>query len=385
MSANSFSASPSVEEALGERQRQAKPAPGAVSKPSGEYGATVVSRRNCVPPGPTARVDSNSLRAKLRRLIGRPAVSAGIAALVVLLFFSLATENFWSPLGIATWLESAATIGIMAVPVDLSAGVMVGFSGLVTGVLATHFGVNVWVSMLISLLMCAAIGALNGLLVLRTKLPSFIVTLASFFVLQGVNLAVVRAIIGQVSVQGMTQVPYFRSVQWLLASQTSLFGTGAFIQSSVWWWLAVVAIATWVLTRTRAGNWIFAVGGNFDAAKATGVPLNRTKIGLFMAVAVSGWLVGQISLFRFGTVQSGTGVGLELIYIICAVVGGCVMTGGVGSAVGPALGALIYGMANLGIIYAGWDNNWLKAFLGVMLLLAVLLNNYIRRRAVGLK
>ncbi|MCL1799935.1 MAG: ABC transporter permease [Promicromonosporaceae bacterium] len=331
---------------------------------------------------------------QVRRFLGKPAISAGVAALVILLFFSVATANFWSPLGIATWLESAATIGIMAVPVgllmtggefDLSAGVMVGFSGLVTGVLSTHYGLNVWLSVLISLVLCAAVGFLNGILVTRTGLPSFIVTLASFFVLQGVNLAVVRAIIGQVSVQGMANVPYFRSVQWLFASQTTMFGTGAFIQAVVWWWIAIVAIGTWILSRTRVGNWIFAVGGAVDAARATGVPVKRTKVGLFMAVAVCGWLAGQISLFRFGTVQSATGVGLELIYIICAVVGGCVMTGGVGSAVGPALGALIYGMVNLGIIYAGWDNNWLKAFLGVMLLFAVLLNNYIRRRAVGLQ
>jgi len=333
-------------------------------------------------------------QAKIRRLLGRPAISAAVAALVIFLFFALSTTTFATPLGIATWLESAATIGIMAVPIgllmtggefDLSAGVMVGFSGLITGVLTTHFHVSVWLAMLISLLLCALFGLLNGYLVMRTGLPSFIITLASFFVLQGINLAAVRALIGQVSVQGMAQVPYFRNVQWLLASQTSLFGTGAFIQSSVWWWLAIVALGTWILTRTRVGNWIFAVGGDVNAARATGVPVKRTKVGLFMAVAICGWLVGQISLFRFGTVQSSTGVGLELIYIICAVVGGCVMTGGVGSAVGPALGALIYGMANLGIIYAGWDNNWLKAFLGIMLLLAVLLNTYIRRRAVGLK
>lgn len=349
-------------------------------------------------PGASTTERGNMLmgdwRAAIRRTLGRPAISAAFAALIILLFFSFATDAFASPLGVATWLESAATIGIMAVPVgllmtggefDLSAGVMIGFSGLVTGVLTTHFHVSVWLAMLVSLLLCALVGLLNGFLVIRTGLPSFIVTLASFFVLQGINLAAVRAIIGQVSVQGMANVPYFRSVQWLLASQTSMFGTGAFFQSSVWWWLAIVAIGTWVLTRTKAGNWIFAVGGDVNAARATGVPVRRTKIGLFLAVAVCGWLAGQISLFRFGTVQSSTGVGLELIFIICAVVGGCVMTGGVGSAIGPALGALIYGMANLGIIYAGWDNNWLKAFLGVMLLLAVLLNNYIRRRALGLK
>ncbi|MCL1869384.1 MAG: ABC transporter permease [Promicromonosporaceae bacterium] len=326
------------------------------------------------------------------RLLRRPAVSAGIAALVIFVFFSVTTQSFASSAGIATWLESAATIGIMAVPVgllmtagefDLSAGVMVGFSGLVTGVLTTHYGVNVWLSMALSAVACLAVGVLNGMLVTRTRLPSFIVTLGTFFVLQGVNLALLKAIIGQVSIQGMNRVPGFRDVQWLLASRTSIFGMQ--VQASVWWWVAVVALGTWVLTRTRYGNWIYAVGGAFESAREVGVPVKRTKVALFTATAGCGWLVGQISLFRFGTAQSSSGIGLELIFIICAVVGGCVMTGGVGSAIGPALGALIYGMANLGIVYAGWDNNWLKAFLGVMLLLAVLLNNYIRERAEGLR
>lgn len=327
-----------------------------------------------------------------QRLLRRPAVSAGIAALAIFVFFSSITSTFASPAGIATWLESAAMIGIMAVPVgllmtggefDLSAGVMVGFSGLVTGVLTTHYGVNVWVAMALSALVCLAVGVLNGLLVTRTRLPSFIVTLGTFFVLQGINLAALKAVIGQVSVQGMNQVPGFRDVQWVLASRTDVFGMQ--VQASVWWWLAVVAVGTWVLTRTRYGNWIFAVGGAFESAREVGVPVKRTKVALFTATAGCGWLVGQIALFRFGTAQSSSGIGQELIFIICAVVGGCVMTGGVGSAIGPALGALIYGMANLGIVYAGWDNNWLKGFLGVMLLLAVLLNNYIRERAEGLR
>ena len=107
----------------------------------------------------------------------------------------------------------------------------------------------------------------------------------------------------------------------------------------------------------------------------------RTKIALFMTTAGAGWLVGMLLLFTTSTVQSNTGVGQEFIYIICAVVGGCLLTGGYGSAVGAALGALIYGMTYQGIIYAGWDNNWLKAFLGVMLLGAVLLNEWVRKRA----
>ena len=155
----------------------------------------------------------------------------------------------------------------------------------------------------------------------------------------------------------------------------------AAVYASVFWWIGVTAVATWVLLRTRAGNWIFAVGGAADLGppgRRSGLP---TKVGLFMTTAGAGWLVGMLLLFTTSTVQSNTGVGQEFIYIICAVVGGCLMTGGYGSAIGAALGALIYGMVNQGIVYSGWDNNWLKAFLGVMLLGAVLLNEWVRKRA----
>ncbi len=151
--------------------------------------------------------------------------------------------------------------------------------------------------------------------------------------------------------------------------------------ASVFWWIAVTVIATWVLLRTRTGNWIFAVGGAQLSARQIGVPVFKTKVGLFMTTAGAGWLVGMLLLFTTSTVQSNTGVGQEFIYIICAVVGGCLMTGGYGSAIGAAFGALIYGMVNQGIVYSGWDNNWLKAFLGVMLLGAVLLNEWVRKRA----
>jgi simple sugar transport system permease protein len=151
----------------------------------------------------------------------------------------------------------------------------------------------------------------------------------------------------------------------------------------VLWWFAVAAVATWILLRTRAGNWIFAVGGAKESARQVGVPVVKTKIGLFMGTAGAAWLVGMISLFRTSTVQANTGVGQEFIYIICAVVGGCLLTGGFGSAIGAALGALIYGMVFQGITFAQWDTNWLRTVLGGMLLAAVLLNNLVRTRAGG--
>jgi simple sugar transport system permease protein len=331
------------------------------------------------------RVASSSV---LTRLVRRPEVGAAVAALIIFVFFSASTTAFLSAAGASTWLESSAQFGIMAVAVallmiggefDLSAGTMVGTSGLVVGVLTTHSHLGIWPSVLISLLVAAAIGALNGWLVVRTKLPSFIVTLGTFFVLQGLNLAGTKAITGQVSIQGFSNVPGFYDLRWPFGSSMA-FG-GFTLQISVVWWLAVTAVATWVLLRTRAGNWIFAVGGDQNSARQVGVPVLRTKVGLFMTTATAGWLVGMLQLFKTSTVQASTGVGQEFIYIICAVVGGCLLTGGFGSAIGAALGALIYGMTLQGIVFAQWDNNWLKAFLGVMLLGAVLVNNWIRRRA----
>ncbi|WP_353651458.1 ABC transporter permease [Nakamurella sp. A5-74] len=325
-------------------------------------------------------------------MLRRPEVGAAVAALIIFGFFSIRTDAFLSPAGASTWLESSAQFGIMAVAVsllmiggefDLSAGTMVGTSGLVVGVLTTQWQLNIWLSVVVALVIALGIGALNGWLVVRTKLPSFIVTLGTFFVLQGVNLAGTKAITGQVSVQGFADVPGFYDLRWPFGSSTA-FGDFT-LQISVIWWVVVTAVATWVLLRTRAGNWIFAVGGDENSARQVGVPVLRTKVGLFMTTAAAGWLVGMLQLFKTSTVQASTGVGQEFIYIICAVVGGCLLTGGFGSAIGAALGALIYGMTYQGIVFAQWDNDWLKAFLGVMLLGAVLVNNWLRRRVEARK
>ncbi len=110
-----------------------------------------------------------------------------------------------------------------------------------------------------------------------------------------------------------------------------------------------------MLFKTRIGNWIFAVGGDQESARAVGVPVTKVKIGLFMFVGFCAWFVGMHLLFAFNTVQSGQGVGNEFLYIIAAVIGGCLLTGGYGTAIGAAIGAFIFGMVNQGIVYAGWN------------------------------
>lgn len=322
------------------------------------------------------------------QLIKRPEIGAMLGALLVFLFFSVVTEQFLSVGGAATWLDDASMLGIMAVAVamlmiggefDLSAGVMTASTALVTALLATQLGLNVWLALLVSLAFALAVGALNGWLVMRTGLPSFIVTLGSFLALQGLNLGITRLVTGSVQVSGMREAAGYESAGFLFASTFQIGGTSFYV--SIIWWVVFTVVASTVLMRTRFGNWIFAIGGAAQSSRAVGVPVVRSKILLFMTTAFAAWLVGSINILRYASVQANQGIGLEFQYIIAAVIGGCLLTGGFGSAVGAAIGALIFGMARQGIVYAGWNSDWFQLFLGVMLLAAVLVNNMLRRRA----
>jgi simple sugar transport system permease protein len=245
--------------------------------------------------------------------------------------------------------------------------------------LAYNLHLNLWVGAGLALILALAVGFLNGYLVMKTKIPSFLITLSSFFMLAGINLAVTKLVSGQVATQSVSDMQGFDSARAIFASSFTVFGVA--IRITVVWWLVFTAIATWVLFKTKIGNWIFAVGGDADSARAVGVPVTKVKIGLFMFVAFCAWFVGMHLLFAFNTVQSGQGIGNEFFYIIAAVIGGCLLTGGYGTAIGAAIGAFIFGMTNQGIVYAGWDPDWFKFFLGAMLLFAVIANNAFRNYA----
>jgi simple sugar transport system permease protein len=323
-----------------------------------------------------------------RRVMLRPELGALVGAVAVFAFFALYTDAFATARGIANVLDPAATLGIMAVVVallmiggefDLSAGVMTASSGLLVAMLTTEKGWNIWVAILAAVALGALVGLLNGVLVVRTRLPSFIVTLGTFLMLQGLNLGVTKLVTGTVQVRGVASAPGYDSAHAVFASTTDI--GGAAYRVTILWWVAITALATWVLLRTRPGNWIFAVGGSAPAARSVGVPAAKTKVGLFIAVSTTASLVGAMLLLRLTSVQANAGIGEEFQYIIAAVIGGCLLTGGYGSAVGAAIGALIFGMARQGIVFAGWDSDWFQLFLGALLLLATLLNHYVRRRA----
>ncbi|MET9390176.1 ABC transporter permease [Streptomyces sp. NPDC006624] len=339
-------------------------------------------------PGPKQTDGRTRQRPLALRLLARPEVGVFLGAVAVLVFFLFAAPPVRDGSSMANILYQSSTIGIMALPVallmiggefDLSAGVAVVTSALTASMLSYQLTLNVWVGVVVALIVSLGIGAFNGWMLVKTGLPSFLVTLGTFLILQGVNLAVTKLVTGNVATDDISDMDGFAGAQKLFASTFEVGGVN--VKITVVWWLVFAALATWVLLRTRYGNWIFAVGGNKDSARAVGVPVTFTKISLFMLVGFGAWFVGMHQLFSFNTVQSGEGVGQELIYIAAAVIGGCLLTGGYGSAIGPVFGAFMFGMVQQGIVYAGWNPDWFKAFLGVMLIGAVLINLWVQRTA----
>ena len=286
----------------------------------------------------------------------------------------------------AGWTDQAAQYGIVAVPVallmiggefDLSAGVMIGSSGLLLGYLTTFQDMNIWPAMVLVLLFGLVIGFINGLAVVKTKLPSFIVTLATFFVLQGVNAAGTLKLTGQTAIQDIDTASGFNSARKIFAGDLTHYD----FKVKVLWWIGITLVGAWLLAKTRFGNWIYSAGGEPNAARNVGVPVARTKIALFMMTSGVAALMGIIEALELRSMQAKEGIGLEFIFIICAVVGGCLLTGGFGSVIGTFFGAAMLGMVQLGIIDAQWDSNWTFTFQGGILFAAVHAQHLIRSRA----
>lgn len=327
----------------------------------------------------------------LRRLLSRPEMGAIGGAIAVWIFFAVVAgdRGFLTLRGTASYLEVAAQLGIVAVAVallmiggefDLSVGSIIGASGMILTILAVEYGWNIWAAILIALLFAAAIGFFNGYLVIKTRLPSFIVTLASLFIIRGATIGITRLITGRTQVGGLANAPGYESARAIFASNIPIAGTPFSI--SILWWLLIAALATWVLLRTSFGNWIFGVGGDPNAARNVGVPVDRVKVILFMTTALAACFVAIIQAVKFTGSDVLRGEGQEFIAIIAVVIGGTLLTGGYGSAIGAIFGALIFGMVRQGIVFAGVDADWFNVFLGVMLLIAVLVNRFVRNRAM---
>ena len=348
----------------------------------------------------------------LARALRRPELGAlsGVI-LIYAIFYALAGDRgMFSLEGLINILQVAAEIGILAAAAallmiagefDLSIGSMIGIAGVIIGLSATVYGIPLSYSVLIAFAICVAIGAMNGWLTVRTGLPSFIVTLATLLILRGLAIAITRSINGYTQISKITLSDPDSFVISLFAGR---IGGGFFtwmaeqgwidtkpnglpivegIPASIVWWIGLTAVATWVLLATRFGTWIFASGGDPTAARNVGVPVKRVKVVLFMLTAFAAVIFACVQVLDVGSADVLRGTQKEFDAIIAVVIGGTLLTGGYGSAIGAMLGALIYGTVQIGILYTGIDSDLFKVFLGLMVLLAVLFNNYVRRRATS--
>src|SRR5256714_5492781 len=262
---------------------------------------------------PSAPTDERLVRVgPLTRLLTRPDIGALLGAIAIFFafaYFARAVDWLSDPGIAAGWTDQAAQYGIVAVPVallmiggefDLSAGVMIGSSGLLLGYLATHAHMNIWPAMLLVLLFGLVVGFINGLTVIRTKLPSFIVTLATFFVLQGVNAAGTLKLTGQTAIENIDSASGFNSARKIFAGDLTHYD----FKVKVLWWIGLTIVGAWLLAKSRFGNWIYSAGGEPTAARNVGVPVARTKITLFMMTSTVASLMGIIEALELRSLQA---------------------------------------------------------------------------------
>ncbi|MGI1662828.1 ABC transporter permease [Palleronia sp. KMU-117] len=351
-----------------------------------------------------------------RKALIRPELGGIVGTVAVFVFFLIfaADSGMFSAQGVLNWSVVSAQFMIIAVGAcllmiagefDLSVGSMIGFSGMMIAIFSVTLGWPVWMAILVTFALAIAIGALNGFIVIRTGLPSFIVTLAFLFILRGFTIYLPqtierKTIIGGVSdvAQGDWLAPVFGGK--ILTGFFTWMGEAGLIQvfdrgnragqpvvdgipMLIVWAILLVIFGHILLTRTRFGNWIFAAGGDAQAARYVGVPVNRVKILMFMFTAFCATVFATCQVMEFGSAGADRGLLKEFEAIIAVVIGGALLTGGYGSVIGAALGALIFGVVQQGLFFAGVESSLFRVFLGVILLCAVILNTYIRRMITG--
>lgn len=352
----------------------------------------------------------------LRKALIRPELGGIVGTIAVFVLFLLfaSDSGMFASQGVLNWSLVSAQFMIIAVGAcllmiagefDLSVGSMIGFAGMMVAVFGVVLGWPMWLTIITTFAICMAIGALNGWIVVKTGLPSFIVTLAFLFILRGFTIFIPqtierKTIIGGIrdAAEGDWLAPIFGGkigqplFQWLgdigvidvfergsRAGQPVVDG----IPMLIVWAIALVIFGHILLTKTRFGNWIFASGGDAEAARNSGVPVNRVKVLMFVFTAFCATVFATCQVMEFGSAGADRGLLKEFEAIIAVVIGGALLTGGYGSVLGAALGALIFGVVQQGLFFAGVESSLFRVFLGIILLAAVILNTYIRRIITG--
>ncbi|MCH4550175.1 ABC transporter permease [Rhizobium changzhiense] len=316
-------------------------------------------------------------------LLRRPEAGAFLGLVGVLLFFVVfGSTKFLEPAGAASWLNVAANLGIIALPIgllmiagdlDISIGAMIPAGSMTVAVLSGYYDLPIWLGMFGALAFGLIVGLVNGYLVVHTAVPSLIVTLGTLFAVQGLMLGTSVLVTGTTSV-ALTADPWAKF----------LFGQflGGSFQVIILWWVAITAIFIFFIHFSPYGNWIFAMGGDKVSARNAGIPTTRLTMVLFVLSAMSASFVGMCQAILFNSAQVSGGMTFIFNSIISVVVGGVLLTGGFGSVIGIFFGTITFAVVNQGIYFTTFDRNWSSLIIGVMLLVAVLMNNTFRQMAL---
>ena len=289
--------------------------------------------------------------------------------------------------GTKSYLQVSSEIGILAIGVallmisgelDLSIGALIGFSSMSVTLLTVEASLSMPVASILTLIMVIFIGYCNGITVVKSGLPSFIITLGSLFMVRGVTIAVSKMVTGRTQLGGLEEAKGYNIMSSIFSNCLTISETDFPI--SIFWWMLFVVLGYFLLKHTQPGNWIFATGASQESAKLMGIPVQKVKISLFMLTAFCSWFIAVTQVTTFGGADVLRGEQKEFIAIIAAVIGGTLLTGGYGSIIGAMIGALIFGIVKQGIIFAGVDADWFQVFMGVMLVSAVLVNGTFRKK-----
>jgi simple sugar transport system permease protein len=317
-------------------------------------------------------------------LIRRPETGSFLGFVLVYLFFAvLGGPVFVAAPGWSSWLNIAAEVGIIALPVgvlmiagefDLSVGAVVPASSMTVALLSGHYDLPALVGIIGGLAVGLMVGFANGLLVTRTTIPSLIVTIGVMFAVMGLTLGFAVLITGSTSV-GFVPQPITKSL-------LGTFINGMF-SVSIFWWLGFVAVFFYFLHISPIGNWVFAVGGDAESARNAGVPTRKLTVGLFMMSGFCAAFVGVAQLMTYQSAQVAGGQSFIFNSIMCVVIGGVLLTGGAGSIIGIVLGTMTFAVVNQGIFFAALDPNVGSIIIGALLLAAVLSNDSFRALALN--
>lgn len=302
-----------------------------------------------------------------------------IVGVVVFLFlFSTLSNKFLTVENLFNTLTMAAELGIISIGVamlmisgefDLSVGSVFAVAPMVFATMVNS-QYNPYLALVTSLTICLGIGAVNGLVTLKTGIPSFITTLGMMMFWRGILLAVT----------GGFPIILSRRIDMLQYLGGRIVGG---LRYSAVWFVVLAFVFVIVLEQTRYGNWVFATGGSLGAARALGIATNNVKLVNFILCSILAGFAGLTTFARFKLVDPTFGQELELEAIASAVMGGTLLTGGYGSVLGACIGAFMISMVRNGLVLAGAPAYWYRAFIGVILIIAAVINTKIRKKVAG--